>query len=261
MTDARYMVPWSQTLGGSRLRSWVRHPAVAAVLLSGPALEDAIACRALTASIGAEIPPDGLPLFVAVDPHCATSTLRSPDPRHLALDLAAGGEDFDVTLKVLSWARPLAEMGIDMVLSPRFDRSQSPLDEPELAARLVASWTEALVAAGIVACAGPFDENCIGGPSPFGAAISRGLEAVFVDHDASAESIVRLRQWAPDLLIVASAAQDALQAQGSVRSSADLIPFSTEMPEEEIDSILETATSIDPDRSNLIDSLRQDWLT
>lgn len=265
--SVRFLIPWHEPSSHPRLASLLQHPGVAAVGLRGAALADASACHALTAAIHATDRPDDLPLLVALSPHgdAMPDELRPPDPRHLALDLAAGGEDFEVTLKVLTWSRPMAEMGVDLVLSPRLDRTP-PLDDYALATRLTSAWTEALLAAGLVASAGPWKSSHDEGDAwaPFGAAVAHGLEAVFVDEtsfEALDSVISALRVHADDLVVVGPPVFDVDQAEASRNAGVDLIPLADDLVADEIEAIQGAFPSEDPSRvAPRIDRLREDWL-
>lgn len=278
----RLLIPWNDPSSHPRLASWLRHQSVAAIGLRRAALADAMACRALAASIHSATGREehrtyDLPALVVVDPNDLPGDLAPPVPGHLALDLAAGGEDFEVTLKVLTWARSVAEMGVDLVLSPRLDRTGSPLDDGALAARLTPAWTEGLLAAGLVACAGPWtttndpdddlgDDLSDEAWAPFGAAAAHGLEAVFVErpfwsHDDLRADVSALRDQADELVVIGPPASDLGQVRAASESGVDLIPLAEDLVPEEIEAILEALRTEGASRVvSRIDRLRADWL-
>lgn len=273
----RFQIPFaavrSTDTPDEALRAWLRHPAVAAVQLQGAAVTDAGACRALAAAIHSEAP--GLPPLVVLSPHGDTAAslpadLRPPDPHHLTLDLASGGEDFEVTLKVMTWGRRIAELGVDLVLSPRLDRSLA-LADPQVAARLAAAWTEALLAAGLVACAGPCAseasaEDEESGWAPFGQAVAHGLEAIHLaaelagDEDALRRSVENVRQRADRLVIVGPATSDVSEIRASLEAGVDLVPLAASLAPEEIDAVLGEFDDVGTEPAGLVDCLREDWL-
>lgn len=267
----RALAPWTSPSPGPPLRELLRSQVVAGIELRGAALSDAVACRALTAAIHAESAAADLPPLVVLDAHLhpgegiLPDELLPPDPGHLAMDLAAGGEDFEVTLKVLTWARGIAGLGIDLVLSPRLDRSAAPLDEPALTARLSAAWTEALLAAGLIACAGPLGADADGDEAwaPFGAALAHGLEAVFMDRAASVQSVETLRGRADDLVVIGPPTDDPAQILSGARSGIDLLRLAEGLSAEELDAIFDSASGgghSDRQGLNRVDALREDWL-
>lgn len=270
----RLLIPFASDTPSGALRTRLHHPAVAAVQVHGAAVADSGACRALAAAIHSGSPE--LPPFVVLDPHsprhAGAEDLRPPDPDHLALDLASGGEDFEVTLKVMNWGRRVAELGIDLVLSPRLDRSQYPLSGSDVAARLLAAWTEALLASGLIACAGPYpsagtvDAKVDDTWAPFGQAVAHGLETLHLADELARDAgelrrtVEGLRALADDLVLVGPVVADAAQARASLDAGVDLVRLSGSMAAEEIDALLAELDDVGTGAEGLVDFLRQDWL-
>lgn len=252
------------------LRQLLRHPAVAAVLLRGAALADVTACRALSAAIHSAA--TGLPPLVVIDAGSASSIpepLAAPDPAHLSFELATGGEDFEVTLRVLEWGREMAELGIDMVLSPRLEGDAPPVSDPDITARLASAWTEALLAAGLIACVGPYrPPTGSDTASPFGVARSHGLEAVFLAPELAPErsELEALRDnLGADLVVVGPPVRSVAQVRAGIEAGIDLIPVEPILAVPEIEALLEPwSLAAEPnapgDPASRVDTLRVDWL-
>ena len=196
---------WDRPTLDEPFRALLREHAVGGVLLRGEALGSPASVKRLVEDLQGSA--RGLPLWIALEHEGGTCQEWGPPhvevlPSAAEMAVEVQDEIFEITLEVLESARTLAAVGINLALAPCLATGPAEAHggrcfavDPERVGAYGAAFVEALHAAGVIACGGPFPgfDDQSASIAPFGAALAHGLEMVQMSAAAPARRIAELR--------------------------------------------------------------------